>query len=412
MQLNLNIKRTAFNDIYFPFLLDYSKRYEVYYGGSGSGKSVFVAQKLLIKAAQEPRKILVVRKVARTLHDSVFQLILDLCDKWGLTKYISVNKSTFMIDFWNGSKILFKGIDDGGEKIKSITGVTDIWIEEATELTLDEFTQLDLRLRDKAPNQQIFLSFNPIAKTNWVYLKWFAEDVVVNDNTLIVKSTYRDNRFLPPDYVAALENMIQSNPTYYRIYALGDFCSLSKLVYNNWTTGTRDKKPDDFLLLGLDFGYVNDPSAFVAAYLNENEKIIYVFDEVYEKGLLNNKIADVVRYKGYSKDVIIADSAEQKSIDEIRRDGIVGIRAATKGAGSILQGIQKLQQYQLIINPACRNIITELENYSYKKDKNTDEYINEPEDKFNHLLDALRYSLQCVEKNTKIQTINKAKFGF
>lgn len=411
MKMNLNIKKTAFNDIYFPFLLDYNKRYEVYYGGSGSGKSVFVAQKLLIKALQNQRKILVVRKVARTLHDSVFQLLLDYCDKWRLGNYITVNKSTYTIDFWNGSKILFKGIDDGGEKIKSITGITDIWIEEATELSLDEFTQLDLRLRDSAAYLQIFLSFNPVSKVNWVYQKWFAEEAVIDDNTRIVKSTYKDNRFLPQTYVDALEAMIKTNPTYYRIYALGDFCSLSKLVITNWEIGDVPRANDDILLLGLDFGYINDPSAFICAWLNEKNKTIYVFDEMYEKGLLNNQIAAQIKYKGYTKETIIADSAEQKSIEEIRREGIKGIYPAVKGQGSVLQGIQKLQQYKIVVNPACANTITELENYSYKKDKKTNEYVNEPEDRYNHLIDALRYSLQCMDRTQRVKTLNKSILG-
>ena len=144
--INLNIHKNAFNDVYYSHLLDYSNRYEVYYGGAGSGKSVFIVQKLLIKAINRKRKVLVIRKYATTLKDSVFQLFVDTITKWGLRPYCDINNSSYRITLPNGSIILFKGLDDS-EKIKSITDVTDIFCEECTELAEDEFTQLDLRLR-------------------------------------------------------------------------------------------------------------------------------------------------------------------------------------------------------------------------------------------------------------------------
>ena len=156
------------------------------------------------------------------------------------------------------------------------------------------------------------------------------------------------------------------------------------------------------LLLGLDFGYVNDATALVVSFLDDENKIIYIADEHYQHQLLNNQIAEVIRYKGYAKEVIIADSAEQKSIQEIKNLNIPRIKAATKGQGSILQGIQKLQQYQIIVNPKCTNIITEFENYAWKKDRRSGEYINEPIDDYNHFIDALRYSLQFVERNNTL----------
>ena len=201
-----------------------------------------------------------------------------------------------------------------------------------------------------------------------------------------------------------------TNPTYYKIYGEGEFCSLDKLVYNNWTIGTIEDTSNLELLLGLDFGYVNDATAFVVAYLDETNTTLYIEQEVYQTGLLNNQIADFINYMGFAKSVIIADSAEQKSIEEIRQKGISRIKPAVKGQGSIMQGIQKLQQYQLIVNPQCVNMITELQNYSYKKDKATNEYINEPIDAFNHLCDALRYSLQCMDNRQRLQSISKSNF--
>ena len=157
-KINLNFKKGIFNDVYFPLLLDYSKRYEVYYGGAGSGKSVFIAQKLLIKAINKKRRILIIRKVGTTLKDSVFPLVIDMLKKWKIYEYCKINLSTYTITLPNESVLLFRGLDDS-EKIKSITDITDIWCEEATELNLDEFTQLDLRLRALVDDSQIWCSF-------------------------------------------------------------------------------------------------------------------------------------------------------------------------------------------------------------------------------------------------------------
>lgn len=410
MEINLKLDSRLFNPTYLPYLLDYSNRYEVYYGGAGSGKSHFVFQKIVIKALTQKRKVLVIRKVARTLKDSVFQMTLDTLTKFQLLDRCQINRTTYTIDFPNGSQFLFKGIDDGGEKIKSITNITDIVIEEATELIYDEFTQLDLRLRAKAPNLQIFLMFNPVSKVNWCYKHWFSTGTP--PDTQIIKTTYKDNKFLPADYIKAIEALKTTNPTYYNIYALGDFCSLDKLIYNNWTTGLP---PEDtskmFLLVGLDFGYINDASALIVSWLDEENHKIYIIDEAYKTGWLNDQLAEIIIQKKLAKEVIIADSAEQKSIEEIKRCGVPRIKPAVKGQGSILQGIQKLQQYQIIVNPICANTITELQNYSWKKDRQTNEYINEPNDTYNHCLDALRYSLQCRDNYQKLKTMSKASLG-
>lgn len=409
-RINLQLTKKLFNAAYYPFLLDYSSRYEVYYGGAGSGKSHFVFQKIIVKALNDKRKVLVIRKVARTLKDSVFQMTLDTLTKFRLLDLCQINRTTYTIDFPNGSQFLFKGIDDGGEKIKSITNITDIVIEEATELVYDEFTQLDLRLRANAADLQIFLMFNPVSKVNWCYKHWFQNGTP--PDTKIIKTTYKDNRFLPPEYIKAIEGLRLQNPTYYNIYALGEFCSLDKLVYNNWTTGLPPEDKDKLkLLIGLDFGYINDPSALVISYLDEENKKIYITDEAYKKGLLNDQLAQLIIDKGLAKEVIIADSAEQKSIEEIKRQGVPRIKPAVKGQGSILQGIQKLQQYALVVNPVCANTITELQNYAWTKDKQTNEYINTPIDAYNHCLDALRYSLQCVDNQQKLKTVNKALLG-
>lgn len=405
----LNLKKSLFNDVYYSHLLDYSKRYEVYYGGAGSGKSVFICQKLLVKACRSKRKVLIIRKYGTTLKDSVFQLVVDMLKKWHIYDSCKVNLSTYTITLPNGSIFLFKGMDDS-EKIKSITDITDIWCEEATELAEDEYTQLDLRLRALAGDLQLIVSFNPISKVNWVYKKWFADSAIVNDDTMILKTTYKDNRFLPDAYIAALEDKIHSNYNYYRIYALGEFITLDKLVYNNWKVEEFDNrflKGD--LIIGLDFGFVNDISAIVASIINEDNKTIHIFKEYGATGKTNTELAKIISSLGFSKSVIMADSAEPKSIEELKREGISRIRACSKGKDSILHGIQKIQQYEIIVHPSCEGVITEFENYTWKKDKQTGEYVNTPIDDFNHYLDALRYSLQCLKTN-KLKSISKDLF--
>ena len=401
MQINLHIDRRIFNDAYFPYLFSYCNRYQVYYGSAGSGKSVFAFQKMIIKALQDKRRILVIRKVERTIKDSVFQLSVNILSQFQLLNECKINKTTHNIILPNGSQLLFKGFDNP-EKIKSITGITDIVIEEATQLTFQDFSQLDLRLRDKAKNLQIFLCFNPVSKTNWVYKHFFANGTPVN--TMILKTTYKDNKFLPVQYINAIENMKQTNPTYYKIYGQGQFCSLDRLIFDNWKKGTIEDTKDLKLLCGLDFGYVNDPTALIVAYLDQQNNIIYIEQQMYQKGLLNNQIAQRIKYIGLAKSVIIADSAQQKSIQEIKRAGISRIRPAAKGKGSVLQGIQKLQQYQIIVNPECKNTIIQFQNYSWTKDK-SGQYVNQPIDKFNHCIDALRYSLQCVDMKPKLKTV-------
>ena len=201
--------------------------------------------------------------------------------------------------------------------------------------------------------------------------------------------------------------MEKTNPTYYRIYALGEFCSLDKLIYPNWRQSLPNETPSGTLIVGLDFGYVNDPSALIVAYADVDAKKIYVVDEVYKTEMLNDEIAKLIKYKNLQKEIIIADVAEQKSSDEIKRLGVSRIRPAVKGQGSILQGIQRLQQFEIIVSPQCQNTIVELQNYSWQKDKSSGEYTNQPIDTFNHALDALRYAIQAVDEPNKLHSISK-----
>ena len=407
--LEFNFPSRVFNKSFYDRLVDYSKFTEVYWGGASSGKSHGVVQKVVFKACQrwkKPRKILFTRKVGRSLKDSIFEDVKACLSDWGLLDKCKVNNTDFRITLPNGAEFLFKGMDDP-EKIKSIKGLSDVVMEEATEFTLEDYTQLTLRLRErKHAKRQIFLMFNPVSKLNWVYKSFFDEEAEVDQQrTGIYHSTYKDNRFLDSENKKVIEDLAKRNPAYYRIYALGEFATLDKLVFPNYQRKRLDKH-DELLRqidsdFGLDFGYVNDPSAFVHAKVDEKNKRIYVLEEYVKKGLLNDEISTVIKDLGYAKEVITADSAEKKSIAEIKKNGITRIRAAKKGPDSIRQGLSFLLQYELIVDDRCVKLIEELENYTWAKDKKTGEYTNEPIDSYNHVIDALRYAVEHRSKKAR-----------
>lgn len=285
------------------------------------------------------------------------------------------------------------------EKIKSIKGLSDVVMEEASEFTLDDYTQLTLRLREpKHKNRQIFVMFNPVSKVNWTYKQWFAPSVVVDsERVAIYHSTYKDNHFLDEENIKTIEQLKVTNPAYFKIYTLGEFATLDKLVFPVYETKRLNPNtinaPSYF---GLDFGFVNDASAFMHIKVDLKNKTLYVLEEYTKKGLLNNQIAQAIKDLGYQKEVITGDSAEKKSLAELKRDGILRIRPAKKGPDSVVQGIAFMQQFKIIIDDRCVKTIEEFDNYTYKKDKQTNEYINEPVDSYNHCIDAIRYALESV----------------
>lgn len=388
-----------FNDWVYKDIDDYSHRIEVYMGGAGSGKSYGATQKVLLKGLKSKRTILVIRKIQRTIKHSIWSLIITHLKNSGYYEACKINRSDFEIELPNGTMFIFKGLDDE-EKIKSIDGITDIVIEEATELTEDEFTQLNLRLRALVDFPQIYLMFNPISKKNWVYTYFFTG--AVPDNVKIIKTTYKDNKFLSKEYTDELERLQYRNPAYYRIYTLGEFATLDKLVFPTYQTKIVSAEDIKGLnrWIGLDFGYINDPSALVWGYIDSVKRKIYVTGEYVRKGMKNDEIAETMFDLGLSKDKSYGDCAERKSIDEIHDKGI-NIDPTEKGKGSIIHGIQWIQQYDLIVDERCYKVIEELENYTWKKDKKTGEYVNEPVDTFNHTIDAIRYGLNKYIKGTK-----------
>lgn len=400
IKLNFTKPAKVFNRKIFDLLNDYSHFTEVHYGGASSGKSHGVVQKVVLKSLQEwklPRRVLFTRKVAATIKDSIFEDVLSCLSSFGVLKHCKVNMTDYRITLPNGAVFLFKGMDNP-EKIKSIKGISDVVMEEASEFNLEDFTQLTLRLREKKHKfRQLFLMFNPVSKLNWVYKYFFAPKEPLK-NVLIQQSTFEDNKFLDDPVRENLQNLASRNPAYYRIYALGEFATLDKLIFPQYEK--RLLSADELRHLpsyfGLDFGYINDPSAFIHVKVDNKEKKLYIIEEYVKEGMLNDEIAKAIQSLGYSKEIITADSAEQKSIEEIRRLDITRIKAARKGKDSIMNGIQFINQFQLIIDERCFKVIEEVENYTWKKDKKTGEYHNEPVDTYNHTIDAIRYAVENI----------------
>lgn len=404
IKLNFPKPSRVFNKQIYDTLEDYSKFIEVWYGGASSGKSYGVVQKVILKALKQwkhPRKILFLRKVDRTVADSIFSDVKNCLDRWHLLELCKINQSNHTITLPNGAQFLFKGMQDP-ERIKSITGLSDVVMEEASEFTLDDFTQLSLRLRDKRHKyRQIYCMFNPVSKLNWTYRKWFDPDRQPSsddERTAIYQSTYKDNRFLDRHNIETIENLKQTNPAYYKIYTLGEFATLDKLVFPDFDKRrlSLNKLGDLPSYFGLDFGYTNDETAFMHVKVDQDKRVIYVMEEYAKRGMLNDEIARVIKSMGYAKEIVTADAAEPKSIAEIKRAGIQRIRPARKGRDSITQGISFMQQYRLVVDDRCVKTIEELENYTYKKDRQTGEYTNEPVDSYNHEIDAIRYALDEI----------------
>ena len=403
--INLKLSKKLFVPKFYPLLCDYSHRWEVYSGSAGSSKSYFITQKIIVRCSREKIRVLVCRQTGTTIRDTCFSLFKNILTKWKLyPHYVKVLESNFTIKFPNGSEIIFKGLDEE-TKLLSLDNISVIFIEEVFEVSKSIVEQLNLRLRGDAEQQQIIMAFNPISKRHWLYD--FCE-VKPPSSFLYTKSTYKDNPFLKKAYIAELEELYIRNPQKARVFCDGEWgVDAEGLVFQNWKVEEfNHREIKGALLVGLDFGFINDISAIVGSLLVESEKKLYIFKEYGETGKTNKELAQIITALGFNKSVIIADAAEPKSIEEIKREGIGKIRKSTKGKDSIMFGIQKLQNYQIIIHPSCTGVITEFENYTWKKEKRTDVYINEPIDDFNHYIDALRYSLQCV--TAKLKSIDKS----
>ena len=384
---------------------NYKGRYKVVKGGRGSKKSTTTALWIIYKMMQYPlANTLVVRRVFNTHKDSTYTQLKWASNVLGVSHLWKFSKSPLEATYVpTGQKILFRGLDDP----MSITSITVehghlcwCWFEEAFQImNEDDFNKVDMSIRGELPQgyfKQIMLSFNPWSEKHWLKKRFFD---VKDDDILAITTNYTCNEFLGSDDKKLFEKMKINNPRRYNIEGLGNWGIAEGLVYDNFeelefNIDEIKKRRNVKSAFGLDFGYTNDPTAFIASLIDLDNNEIYIFDEHYQKAMSNKMIADMIKYKGYSKEKIVGDSSEPKSIDDIKRQGIYRIKGAKKGKDSILNGIQYIQDFKIYVHPKCENTLIELSNYVW--DTKEGNVINKPIDDYNHLMDALRYSIEDV----------------
>lgn len=410
MSIYLNLNPGIFAPKFYPMLLDYSHRWEVYLGGAGSGKSFFITQKLIIRACREPIKILVCRRYGSTIRNTCFSLFKEVLKEWQLMPYVKIRETDFNIKFPNGSEIIFMGLDEE-TKLLSLNNIGTIFIEEVYEVNKDIVEQLNLRMRGNNPDQQILMAFNPISRNHWLYN--FCEENPP-ESFYFSKSTYKDNPFLPTEYINSLEELIQRNPTKARIYTEGLWgVPQEGLVITNW----RKEEFDPMLLAssglehrcGMDIGWI-DPSAVIETLYDRDNKTIYVFNEFYKSGCQLSELATAIKNMNLQKTKIYVDAAEPRSIQYFKNEGINAI-GCMKGKDSVKAGLMFLQDNLIIVHPKCQNFITELENFSYIKSKQTGEWTEDTTHEWSHAIDACRYGYSDIYTNKQLKTFNKSILG-
>ena len=313
-QIQLNLNKALFVPKFFPLLLDYSHRWEVYMGSAGSSKSYFITQKLIVRACREPIKILVCRRYGTTIRNTCFSLFKDIIAKWQLLPYVKIRETDFNIKFPNGSEIIFLGLDEE-TKLLSLNNIGAVFIEEAFEVPKPIVEQLNLRLRGDTLNQQILMAFNPISKNHWLFD--FCEN---NPPTSFVytHSTYKDNPFLNAEYIAELEELYKRNPAKAKIFCDGEWgVDAEGLVITNWRTQSFDAMELAASGLehraGMDLGWI-DKTAILDTLYDKASKTIYVFNEFYKSACQLTELADAIGRMNLKKTKLFVDSAEPRSI--------------------------------------------------------------------------------------------------
>ncbi len=387
-------------------------RYRVVKGSRGSKKSKTTALWYIVNIMKYNKaNLLVVRKTYRTIKDSCFTELkwaikrLNVCEHWKVTE------SPLQLEYIpTGQKIYFRGLDDP-LKVTSITVDVGflcwLWIEEAYEISKEEdFNTLDESIRGTISSEdnfelfkQITLTFNPWNENHWLKGRFFDK---VDKDILALTTNYLCNEWLDDADKKVFETMKVDNPRRFLVAGLGEWGISSGLVYENFEEKIFDidviKKISSVkAVFGLDFGYTNDPTAFFCGLVDTSAKVIYVFDEIYKKGLKNEDIYREILNLGYAKEKIIADSAEPKSIDTLRSLGLRKISGARKGKDSLNNGIDFIQGFKIFIHPKCVNFLTEITSYTWDKDKFSN-LMNKPIDSNNHLMDAMRYAVEDIVK--------------
>lgn len=398
-------------------------RYRVLKGGRGSKKSTTASfwfpynmMKYWHSYGLKPCT-LVIRRYYNTHRDSTFAQLKWAINRMDVSHLWKATKSPLELTYIpSGQKIMFRGLDDP-QSITSIT-VEDgelcwVWWEEAFQITMeDDFNKVDMSIRGEMPAplfKQHTLTFNPWSEKIWLKKAFFdkvgTDGLSKDGDILAVTKNYDCNEFLGDDDRRIFEKMKEENPRRYSIEGEGNWGIAEGLVFENWQELEfdveymkrqldREDNPKYRQLQGLDFGYTNDPTAFIALLADEKEKKLFIYDEVSKTHMKNKDIYSTLKYKGFERARICADSEDPRTIDELKDLGLYRMFGAKKGRGSVKAGIQKLQDYKIYVHPSCVNTIVELSNYVWATDKDTGKPSTDPIDEYNHLMDALRYATE------------------
>lgn len=381
------------------------QRYRVVKGSRASKKSTTIALWIIVNMMKYPEaNTIVFRKAYASMQNSCYKQLKWAVNRLGVEQFWEFKLNPLEAIYKpTGQRIYFRGLDDP-LKVTSVTVDVGVlcwaWFEEAYEITNEaDFDIIDESIRGVMPEglfKSIIVSFNPWNEKHWLKRRFFD---VEDPEILAITTNYKCNEWLDEADLKVFENMRKNNPRRYQVAGLGNWGISEGVIYDNWREEyfTKNDLAGLQLRFGLDFGYTNDPTALVCAAVDMKNMRIYIYDEYYETGMSNREIATMLNRKGLSKDLIVCDSAEPKSVDELRALGVRRATPALKGKDSVNAGIQFIQNFEIIVHPRCPNFITEISNYCWDKDK-FGHTINKPIDDFNHLQDALRYALEGMRK--------------
>lgn len=379
------------NDVYIDHLFR-PERIQIFYGGSGSGKSDAKATELLLKClTRDYCRVMFIRKVYDTIRMSQFQLFKDLIARYSLGDFFHVTDHNMTIKCkHNGNMLFARGLDDVS-KVMSVADVTDIWIEEPIDrkgsITPSDFTELNRRLRTEKASNHIHLTFNPISSESWIYDYFFRSNAY---SAHILKTTYLDNHFSPKEQELQFRILSEKNPEEYKVYALGEWGKLKRgLVFPEYDV--TDLFPTDCKMwgYGLDWGFYPDPTAMPKCGIKDG--VLFMDEVIYQTGLTSGTRAQLMQAAGVRiTDTIIADP-NKEAIAEMKTKGYGNIIGAVKGPGSVKAGLKQMEGFKIVITKRSKNIKNELDNYAWLINKATGEPTGEPIDAFNHSIDAARY---------------------
>ena len=358
-------------------------------------------------------RFLVLRKTLPYAKRSVFPLFRHYIHEWGLSSFCDINRTDCVITFRNGSEILISGLDDP-EKIKSIFGITSMWLEEATEMTLEDFRQLNLRMRGQVPTYyQIMMSFNPVSNLSWVYKEFYEKRAQVRSvegrrkNTTLHFSTYHDNKFLDEVYKQELQALEDIDYMWYKVYTLGEWGSLENLIFKKWSYVKGFPTDLQEVVVGLDFGFVH-PSAVVL--LGIGKEGTYVKELLHKKKLTVSGLAEQLKLlipEGveYRKNVLCretpiwCDNARPDAIEQLRQAGLNAM-PVQKGNNSVKDGIDTVKQQKLFITEDSINIVKEIQQYKWKENRDG-QVFEEPVKLHDDAMDAMRYAAYMTLRKRK-----------